>query len=78
MSKLAGKVAVVTGASTGMGYELAICGAENGFDLVVVADEPEINEALRNFRSLGVSVTAVVADLATVEGVDKLLAAVAS
>ena len=34
-------LAVVTGASTGIGYELAKCCAENGFDLIVAADEPE-------------------------------------
>jgi short-subunit dehydrogenase len=38
-------LAVVTGASTGIGYELAKCCAQEGFDLVVVADEPEINKA---------------------------------
>src|SRR5690348_16891471 len=32
-------LAVVTGASTGIGYELAKCCAREGFDLVVVADE---------------------------------------
>ena len=40
-----GKLAVVTGASTGIGYELAKCCAKDGFDLVVVADEPEIHKA---------------------------------
>jgi short-subunit dehydrogenase len=33
-------LAVVTGASTGIGYELAKVCAENGFDLIIVADEP--------------------------------------
>jgi NAD(P)-dependent dehydrogenase (short-subunit alcohol dehydrogenase family) len=32
-------LAVVTGASTGIGFELAKCSAEHGFDLVVAADE---------------------------------------
>ena len=35
-------LAVVTGASTGIGYELARCCAENGFDLIIAADEEEI------------------------------------
>jgi short-subunit dehydrogenase len=39
-------LAVVTGASTGIGYELAKCCAQDGFDLVVVADEPEIKSAV--------------------------------
>ena len=71
----AGKIAVVTGASTGIGYELAKCCAENGFDLVIVADEPKIQNAAETFRAMGVNVTPVEADLATVEGVDKLCAA---
>ena len=67
-------LAIVTGASTGIGYELARCCAENGFDLLIAADEPAINDAAQAFRALGVSVDAVEADLATIEGVDKLYA----
>ena len=65
-------LAVVTGASTGIGYELAKCCAEDGFDLVVAADEAEINKAARDFEALGAKVDAVKADLATLEGVDEL------
>jgi uncharacterized protein len=65
-------VAIVTGASTGIGYELAKCCAESGFDLIVAADEARINEAAEDFRKLGAKVEAVEADLATIEGVDKL------
>ena len=64
-------LAMVTGASTGIGHELAICCAKEGFDLLVVADEPEIQEAAAQFRNYGVEVEAVEADLATFEGVDK-------
>jgi short-subunit dehydrogenase len=64
--------AVVTGASTGIGYELAMHCAKNGFDLLIAADEPEINQAADAVRSLGVRVEAVQADLATLDGVDKL------
>jgi uncharacterized protein len=67
--------AVVTGASTGIGYELANCCAEHGFDLLIAADEPLINEGAEDFRELGVMVDAVEADLATLEGVNKLYAA---
>ena len=67
-------LAVVTGASTGIGYELARCCAQNGFDLVVAADEPQIGHAARELRALGAEVEAVVADLATREGVDTLSA----
>jgi uncharacterized protein len=65
-------LAVVTGASTGIGYELAKCCAHEGFDLVVVADEAEILRAASDFEALGVKVDALEADLATLEGVDKL------
>ena len=76
MSSNTRSLAVVTGASTGIGYELARLCAENGFDLVIAADQPEINEAAQAFRGLGAEVGAVEADLATLEGVDKLYAAI--
>jgi len=69
-------LAVVTGASTGIGYELAKCCAREGFDLIVAADEPKIHEAAADFSAHGVSVAAVEADLATLEGVEKLYSAI--
>lgn len=71
-----GQFAIVTGASTGIGYELAKCCAEAGFDLLVAADEPDIEPAAATLRRLGPQVEAVQADLATTEGVDKLYAAI--
>ena len=68
-------LAVVTGASTGIGYELARCCAENGFDLIVAADEEEIEPAAEHFRDMGANVEAVKADLATIQGVETLYAA---
>jgi NAD(P)-dependent dehydrogenase (short-subunit alcohol dehydrogenase family) len=65
-------LAIVTGASTGIGYELAKCCANDGFDLVVAADELTIQKAAADFRVLGAKVDAVEADLATMEGVEKL------
>lgn len=65
-------LAVVTGASSGIGYHLARCAAERGYDLVVAADTP-LDEAVADFRACGAQqVTAVQCDLATREGVDKL------
>jgi short-subunit dehydrogenase len=64
--------AIVTGASSGIGLELARCCASSGFDLLIVADEPEIEEAAHAQRSTGASVEALQADLATIEGVDHL------
>jgi uncharacterized protein len=66
-------LAVVTGASTGIGYFLAKECAENGFDLVIAADEPAIEKAAQDFRSLGANVDAIEVDLATTEGVDQLV-----
>lgn len=68
--------AIVTGASAGIGFELAKILAENNFDLLIAADEPAINEAAETFRGLGVEVEAIEADLAKLEGVDKLCAAI--
>jgi uncharacterized protein len=68
-------LAIVTGASAGIGYELAKRCIEGGFDLLVAADEPAINDAAAEFRRLGAAVDAVEADLSTTEGVDKLYAA---
>lgn len=69
-------LAVITGASTGIGYELAKCCAQEGFDLVVVADEPEIQKAGKEFEALGAKIDALQADLADVDGVDKLFATI--
>jgi uncharacterized protein len=69
------RLAVVTGASSGIGYELAKLCAEDGFDLVVAADTP-LAEAVETLRGLGAQVDSVEADLATTEGVDKLYAAI--
>ena len=67
--------ALVTGASTGIGYELALLCATNGFDLLVAADEPRIAAAAETFRQHGVAADYVEADLSTLEGVDRLCAA---
>jgi uncharacterized protein len=66
-------IAIVTGASSGIGYELAKCAAERGFDLVVGADEPDIHPAAHHFAASGIDAQAVEADLATLEGVDRLV-----
>jgi short-subunit dehydrogenase len=67
--------AIVTGASTGIGLELAKLAAQDGHDLLIAADEPAIETAAAMLRRHGTEVTAVQADLATTEGVDALLAA---
>jgi len=64
--------AIVTGASTGIGLELAKCCAREGFDVLIAADEPQIESAATEIRALGAIVETVQADLSTTEGVDKL------
>jgi len=51
-------VAIVTGASSGIGFHLARECAQHGYDLLVAADRPEIHDAADDFRSHGVSVDA--------------------
>lgn len=60
--------AVVTGASTGIGFEIARCCLDAGFDLLIVADEPEIHRAATRLARPEAAVTAIEADLATGEG----------
>src|SRR6476620_10147763 len=69
-------LAVVTGASTGIGLELAKECAKNGYNLVIVANEPEIKKAAEELRRTGAEVEAVEADLAKTDGVDKLISAI--
>lgn len=77
MGTKARPLAVITGASTGIGYELAKIFASKGYDLVVAADELLIHGSAATFQELGANVTPVEADLATTDGVDALLAAIA-
>jgi short-subunit dehydrogenase len=73
MSETLRPLAVVTGASSGIGYELARLAAEDGHDLVIAADRPEIVEAAQAFEQLGAKVDQLQVDLATRDGVDKLV-----
>lgn len=66
---MANQLAVVTGASSGIGYNLAKVFAENGFDLVIASNDDRLEKARADFEAMGVQVKAVEADLATYEGV---------
>ena len=72
---MAEKFAIITGASTGIGFELATLAAQNGYDILVVADEPLIDAAANDFKQFGTNVQSVQADLSTIDGVDQLLSA---
>jgi uncharacterized protein len=68
-------LAVVTGASSGIGYHLARQAAQHGYDLVVAADMP-LGEAVKEFEALGAAVHAVQGDLASTPGVQHLIQAI--
>jgi len=65
-------LAVITGASSGIGFELARLFAEHGFDLIVVAEDEGINGAADELRDLRVEVEAVQADLTRAADADRL------
>lgn len=69
-------MALVTGASSGIGLELARQFGENGYDLLVNAEDDGIHAAARELSANGARVQAVQADLATIDGVEDVYAAV--
>ncbi|HEY6598177.1 MAG TPA: SDR family NAD(P)-dependent oxidoreductase [Pseudomonadales bacterium] len=67
------ELGLVTGASSGIGYELSRCCAAEGLDLIVVSDDHRIHEAANSLRTLGTEIVALQVDLATDEGLGDLL-----
>jgi short-subunit dehydrogenase len=77
MTSPSNEFAVVTGASSGIGFELAKQFAGHGYDLLIAAEDETVEQAAAALRRDGQNqVTAVRADLATYEGVEKLYAAI--
>jgi short-subunit dehydrogenase len=68
-------LAIVTGASSGIGRQLALIAAEEGFDVVLAADT-SLDEVAEQARALGAQTAAVQCDLATIEGVEEVIRAV--
>ncbi len=66
-------LAIVTGASSGIGLELARQCAQHGFDLLIAADRA-LGTAAQSLEELGAKVDALEADLATKDGVEAVLA----
>ena len=66
-------LAVVTGASSGIGHELAKLCADDGYDLVIAADEGPLDDVANQLRAEGATVSVVHADLATAAGVARLV-----
>jgi uncharacterized protein len=67
-------LAVVTGASSGIGYELAKQFGEHGFDLLIAAEDAAIERAAQDLGRTGARVEAVQVDLAEPAGVEALFA----
>jgi short-subunit dehydrogenase len=67
-------LAVITGASSGIGFELARQFAQNGFDLLIAAEDTGLQDAATSLRALGVQVESVQVDLAIYQGVEQLWA----
>ena len=65
-------LALVTGASSGIGLELAKQFAQHGFDVVVNAEDAGIEKAAMLVRTAGAHVIPVQADLRTPEGIEQL------
>jgi short-subunit dehydrogenase involved in D-alanine esterification of teichoic acids len=75
-NELSKGLAVITGASTGIGYELAKCAAREGYDLIIAADQTRIQQAAASLKEFGTSVQAIETDLSTEDGVDRLMEAI--
>jgi uncharacterized protein len=67
-------LAIVTGASSGIGLGLARECARGGFDLLIAADRP-MAAAEAELQGFGGGVESVQTDLSTPQGIDQLLAA---
>lgn len=70
-NSMKGSFAVITGASSGIGLELAKQFAEHGFDLLIVADSPKIEQAANALRNYNVSIAEAQINLANPEGVEE-------
>jgi short-subunit dehydrogenase len=72
MSNAERQLAVVTGASSGIGFELAKVFAAESFDLIVAAEDEELDAAARELNQIGCGVESVRVDLSRPEGVESL------
>lgn len=73
MPELIPELSVVTGASTGLGRELAQLCAQEAHRLILVADEPEVEQVAANLRDQAAEVETLVADLSSEDGITQLM-----
>lgn len=66
--------AVITGASSGIGFELARLFGENEFDLLIAAEDDELKTAATQLQGVAPSIDSLQVDLSASEGVEQLYA----
>jgi uncharacterized protein len=71
-------LAVVTGASSGIGLELAHQFADHGYDLLITAEDDTLEAVAKGLRQAGANVRTTQADLRTFDGVEQLYGAIAA
>jgi dehydrogenase/reductase SDR family protein 4 len=71
---LAGKVALITGGSRGIGRGIALCLAEAGADIVLTARKPpDLEEAAQEVNKIGRRVLAIPANIRNLPEVDSVV-----
>lgn len=62
------KLALISGGSAGIGFELARLFAQDGYDLILSGSRSRVFDAAEMFQSSSCSVTAVQSDLSNFDG----------